>query len=114
MMHKVINEDGSVSQHCIRTLHAEQNVICQAARFGISLEGATMYMKLTPCFTCAKMLISAGIKRVVAEKKYHRDTYSIKTLKEAGWDEVSAPDSISSDGDILTISTGENLSLIHI
>jgi len=84
MMHKVINEDGSISEHCIRTLHAEQNVICQAARFGISLDGATVYMKMSPCFTCAKMLISAGIKRVVAGKRYQRDVYSIKTLKDAG------------------------------
>jgi len=84
MLHKVINEDDSISQHCIRTVHAEQNVICQAAKFGISLDGATMYMKLTPCFTCAKMIINTGIKRIVAEKKYHRDKYSLKFLKEAG------------------------------
>jgi dCMP deaminase len=84
LLHKVINDDGTTSQHCIRTIHGEQNVICQAARFGISLNGATMYMKLTPCFVCAKMIINAGIKRVVAEKKYHRDVYSLKALQEAG------------------------------
>lgn len=84
LLHKVINEDDSVSQHCIRTIHGEQNVICQAAKYGIPLEGATLYMKLTPCFTCAKMIINAGIKRVVAEKKYHKDTYSLDSLKKAG------------------------------
>ena len=83
LMHKIINDDGSISQHCIRTVHGEQNVICQAARYGIPLEGATMYMKMTPCFTCAKMIINTGIKRIVAEKKYHRDKYSLDFLKQA-------------------------------
>ncbi len=84
LMHKVINDDGTISQHCIRTVHGEQNVICQAARFGISLDSATMYMKITPCFVCAKMIINSGIKRIVAEKRYHKDVYSLKALKDAG------------------------------
>ena len=84
MMHKVINEDDTISQHCVRTIHGEQNVLCQAARFGISLNEATMYMKMTPCFTCAKMIINAGIKRIVAEKRYHSDAHSLKALKDTG------------------------------
>jgi dCMP deaminase len=68
---QMIHQDGKVSNHCVRTIHAEQNAICQAARFGIKLEGATMYMTMTPCYTCAKMIINSGIKRVVAIRDYH-------------------------------------------
>ena len=63
------HEDGSVTNHCVRTVHAEQNAICQAARFGISLEGATLYCHSTPCRTCAMLIIAVGIKRVVCEQK---------------------------------------------
>lgn len=52
-MHKVVNEDGSISQHCVRTIHAEQNAICQAAKYGISLDGATIYLKMEPCVMSA-------------------------------------------------------------
>jgi len=68
LLKKVINEDGTVSEHCIRTVHAEQNAICQAAKIGISLEGSTVYVTMTPCRTCAMLLINIGVKRVVAEK----------------------------------------------
>ena len=68
---QVTHEDGSVTNHCMRTIHAEQNALCQAARFGIPLEWATVYCKMTPCRACAMLLIASGIKRVVCEKKYH-------------------------------------------
>ncbi len=42
-MRKVIHEDGSITNHCVRTVHAEQNAICQAAKLGISLQGSTLY-----------------------------------------------------------------------
>ena len=48
---QMIHEDGSVTQHCVRTVHAEQNAICQAAKNGISIEGATLYCRMTPCRT---------------------------------------------------------------
>jgi dCMP deaminase len=83
-MHKVINEDGTESQHCIRTAHAEQNAIVQAARFGVSLDGSTMYCRMVVCHVCAKMIISAGIKRVVAERDYHASERSKEMLKKAG------------------------------
>lgn len=82
-LHKVINEDGTESTHCIRTIHGEQNAVAQAARFGISLDGATIYTKLTPCFTCAKLMIAVGIKRVVAEKDYHGARKTKEILKKA-------------------------------
>lgn len=83
-MRKVINFQDQISQHCVRTLHAEQNAIIQAARFGIPLEGATLYCKMTPCRTCAMMIINAGIKRVVCEKRYHADEDTITMFKQAG------------------------------
>ncbi len=68
---KVMDEQGNIKEHCMRTIHAEQNAICQAARHGISLEGATLYCTMEPCRACAMMIISAGITRVVCQKRYH-------------------------------------------
>src|SRR5574344_928033 len=70
-MKKTVHEDGKETMHCVRTTHAEQNEICQAAKLGISIDKATLYCKMTPCPTCAKMIINSGIKKVVCEKKYH-------------------------------------------
>ena len=78
------HEDGSKTKHCMRTVHAEQNAICQAARRGISIDGATLYCKMTPCRTCAMLIISCGIVRVVAEKRYHDANDTIKMFKDAG------------------------------
>ena len=81
---KVTDDDGKVSNHCVRTVHAEQNAICQAARLGISLEGATLYCRMTPCRTCAMMIINCGIKRIVCERKYHAGKESEELLAHAG------------------------------
>lgn len=84
LMKKVIHEDGSVTQHCVRTVHAEQNAITQAARRGIALEGSTLYCRMTPCRTCAMLIINCGIERVVCEKKYHAGAESEAMFAEAG------------------------------
>ena len=83
-MKKMIHEDDSVTQHCVRTVHAEQNAICQAAKLGISLFGATLYCRMTPCRTCAMLIINCGIVRVVCEKKYHVSAESEEMFKVAG------------------------------
>ena len=83
-MKRVVHEDGSVTQHCVRTVHAEQNAICQAARRGVEIEGATIYVKMTPCRVCAMLLINCGIKRVFCEMKYHAGEESEKMFKRAG------------------------------
>jgi len=83
-MHTVTHENGQQTRHCIRTTHNEQNAICQAARLGIALEGGTLYCKMTPCYTCAKMIINAGIIRVVCEKDYHGGGRSKQIFAEAG------------------------------
>lgn len=84
LMKKVIHEDGSVTQHCVRTVHAEQNAITQAARRGIALDGSTLYCRMTPCRTCAMLIINCGIERVVCEKKYHAGAESEAMFAEAG------------------------------
>ncbi|VAX36546.1 dCMP deaminase @ Late competence protein ComEB [hydrothermal vent metagenome] len=60
-----------VENHCVRTVHAEMNALIQAARLGHSVDGATAYVTNMPCTTCAKSLITAGIKRVVVFSDYH-------------------------------------------
>jgi dCMP deaminase len=68
--------------HCIRSLHAEQNALLQAARIGVSCEGATMYVTCQPCNMCAKMLINAGVARVIYEGEYP-DDFSIELFKQS-------------------------------
>ena len=66
-----------------RGLHAEQNAIIQAALFGVPIKGATLYVSCQPCMLCAKMIINAGIKRVVFKAEYP-DEPSLELLEEAG------------------------------
>ncbi len=83
-MKQMIHEDESITQHCVRTVHAEQNAICQAAKLGISLLGSTLYCRMTPCRICAMLIINCGIVRVVCEKKYHAGAESEEMFKTAG------------------------------
>lgn len=66
-----------------RALHAEQNAIIQAATLGQSIEGATIYITHQPCIICAKMIINAGISRIVIRRGYP-DEMSRGMLREAG------------------------------
>ncbi|MCK5577097.1 MAG: cytidine/deoxycytidylate deaminase family protein [Dehalococcoidales bacterium] len=66
-----------------RAIHAEQNVIIQAALHGVILEGATIYATHTPCVLCAKMLVNARIRRYVSFGRYNDETF-LKLFKEAG------------------------------
>jgi len=81
---QVTHGDGRVTNHCMRTVHAEQNAICQAARRGISLDKGTLYCRMTPCRTCAMLIINCGIVRVVCEKKYHAGAESEEMFSIAG------------------------------
>ena len=65
-----------------RGLHAEQNAIIQAALYGVSLKGAVLYCTNMPCAICAKMIINAGIKRIVVSDSY-ADQMAVSFLKEA-------------------------------
>jgi dCMP deaminase len=66
-----------------RGVHAEQNVIIQAALHGLSLEGSTIYATHTPCVLCAKMLVNAKIKRFVSFGRYNDEEF-VELFKGAG------------------------------
>ena len=73
---------GTMHELC-RGLHAEQNAIIQAACMGSSIEGGTLYCTTQPCVICTKMIINAGIKRVVIKESYP-DELAQEMAKEAG------------------------------
>lgn len=82
-LNMVTQEDGTISKHCIRTSHAEQNAINNAARVGVAIEGGTMYCKMIPCYKCAQSVINSGIVRVVALKDYHGANRTKQIFKQA-------------------------------
>ncbi|MCB0322454.1 MAG: cytidine/deoxycytidylate deaminase family protein [Bdellovibrionales bacterium] len=84
LMKQVTDEDETVRRHCVRTIHAEQNAICQAARYGIPIEGATLYCKMEPCRVCAMLIISVGIRRVVCRRLYHAGADTRSLFAQAG------------------------------
>jgi dCMP deaminase len=69
--------------HCVRTLHAEQNAIIQGALHGVDVSHSTIYVTHQPCLVCAKMIINAGIERVVYAGQYP-DEIAQGFLVEAG------------------------------
>lgn len=78
------DERGGRHKHCVRTTHAEANAIAQAAKHGTAIDGATIYIRMTPCLDCTKLLINAGIRHVVCRRRYHADHDSVRMLSEAG------------------------------
>jgi dCMP deaminase len=77
-----LNIPSGTRHEICRGIHAEQNVIIQAALHGVSLEGSTLYATHTPCVLCAKMLVNAKIKRLVTFGRYNDDSF-IELFKEA-------------------------------
>ena len=76
-------ESGTMLDECLCT-HAEQNAICQAAYYGTAIAGSTIYITISPCLTCAKLIINAGVKEVVYGGDYaFLDTVK-KMFKDAG------------------------------
>ena len=69
--------------HCVRVVHAECNGICQAARNGISLNNSTCYITLFPCWSCFKLMVNSGVKRVVYGE-FYQDSHVMETAKELG------------------------------
>lgn len=65
-------------------LHSEQNCIAQCAKNGISPVGSTLYIDLSPCSQCAKLILAAGIKRVVYSEEYDRETEGLELLRQNG------------------------------
>jgi dCMP deaminase len=66
-----------------RGIHAEQNAIIQAAASGVSIQDSTIYVNLSPCILCTKMIINAGITRIVTREAYN-DALALKMLEESG------------------------------
>jgi dCMP deaminase len=66
------DEDGHMMEdgHCVRTIHAEANAVIQAARNGVRIEGATIYVTASPCWGCFKMIANSGIMRIVFGEFY--------------------------------------------
>lgn len=69
--------------HCARSTHAEQNALVQSARYGIAIAGGTIYLTDHPCLTCVKLLVNAGIMRIVYADSYP-DDLAAAMLREAG------------------------------
>ena len=77
-----MNVPSGTRHELCRGVHAEQNAVTQAAYFGVSVDGATIYTTTYPCSMCAKILINAGIKEIVYSEGY-ADDLSKDLLEEA-------------------------------
>jgi dCMP deaminase len=83
-----LNVPSGERHELCRGLHAEQNAIIQAALYGTSIAGATLYCTCTPCVVCAKMIINAGIREAIHTGGYP-DELALQMLQEAGVKVVS-------------------------
>ena len=72
-------EDG----HCVRTIHAEANAIVQAARNGVRIDAADIYVTASPCFGCFKLIANAGLKRIVYGE-FYRDQRIFNLSEQLG------------------------------
>jgi len=71
------------NDHCVRTVHAEANAILQAARHGVRIEGADIYVTASPCWDCFKLIANAGIRRILYGE-FYRDRRIHEFAEEAG------------------------------
>ncbi|GHV00629.1 cytidine deaminase [Clostridia bacterium] len=78
-----MNIPSGTRQEICYAVHAEQNAVIQAAKMGISIDGATIYCTHQPCVICSKIIINSGIKRIVYCEDYP-DDFSIRLCREAG------------------------------
>ncbi len=81
-LRRVRNIASGTMQEVCYAVHAEQNAICQAAKLGISLEGAVMYVTHQPCVICTRMIINSGIKRVVYKNGYP-DEFAVELFRQS-------------------------------
>ena len=82
-LRRKLNIPSGTQHELCYAIHAEQNAIIQAAKLGSSIEGATLYCTHQPCVICAKMIVNAGIVRVVYHSGYP-DDFALDIFKEAG------------------------------
>ena len=71
------------NDHCVRTVHAEANALLQAARHGVTIEGADIYVTASPCWMCFKLIVNAGIRRILYGD-FYRDTRIVEFAEQAG------------------------------
>jgi len=72
-----------VDGHCVRTTHAEANAIVQAAKNGVRVDDAEIYVTASPCYNCFKLIANAGIKAIYYDE-FYRDERILEHAKEAG------------------------------
>jgi dCMP deaminase len=72
-----------VNDHCVRTVHAEANALLQAARNGVRIDGADIYVTASPCWDCFKLIANAGIKRIFYGE-FYRDERIVEFAAAAG------------------------------
>ncbi|MEI8032308.1 MAG: dCMP deaminase family protein [Chlorobiaceae bacterium] len=76
-IYRSIHPDGTVEENCVNTIHAEINAIAQAAKHGVSIRDADIYITSSPCIHCLKVLINVGIKTI-----YYCKPYKIEHIDE--------------------------------
>jgi dCMP deaminase len=79
-----------VEGHCVATIHAEVNAILQAAKNGVRIEDATIYVTASPCWNCFKAIANAGMKRIVYAE-FYRDERIFEVAKTIGVELVHQP-----------------------
>ena len=85
-------EDG----HCVRTVHAEANAICQAARNGVRIEGADIYTTASPCWSCFRLIANSSIRRIYYGE-FYRDRRALEVAKELGMELIDLSELTASD-----------------
>lgn len=78
------------NDHCVATLHAEANAIVQAARHGVMIDGASIYVTASPCWSCFKQIANAGLRRVVYGE-FYRDERIFEVAARLGIELVHLP-----------------------
>ena len=82
-LRRIRNIASGTMQEVCYAVHAEQNAIIQAAKMGVALDGAVMYVTHQPCVICTRMILNAGINKVVYKNGYP-DAFALELFKEAG------------------------------
>ena len=88
-------EDG----HCVRTTHAEANALIQAARNGVSVDAAGIYVTASPCFGCFKLIANAGLKRIVFGE-FYRDQRVYEFSAQLGIDLLHLPEKAAEEAKV--------------
>lgn len=78
--------------HCVATIHAEQNAIIASAKNGVSIDGADIYITASPCWSCFKSIANSGIRRIVYGE-FYRDTRIFEVAARLGMDLLHLPPS---------------------